>query len=273
MASSLRERSLLAFAAIAPLIAFVAGARLQAPRGSASHGSDSPAVAPVVPERDADPRPPRWLASAQRRSWIATLAVLVPTAIFVARTLLDPGPPDRSAILPLLVIVGIVYTLAHSILTVLGLWGTEGGRLRRSVRMSKVRDFGMTSSARALAVQTPLVVLVVVAMLVFSPALRGETALVALTLAFVVSSWINMALLFAENYVDQDATGLRFPGGEAIGFSDYVYFSLSVQMTFGTTDVDVLTRAARRNVAIHGVTAFAFNTVIIAMIVSLLVSG
>ena len=131
----------------------------------------------------------------------------------------------------------------------------------------------MTSSARSLAVQTPLIVLVVVAAIVVTPAFRDDRYLVTLTLAFVVIAWISTALLFAENYIASGGHGLDFLGDRGAGFADYVYFSLSVQMTFGTSDVSITQRAMRRNVTIHAATAFAFNTIIIAMIVSLVVNG
>ncbi|HJE91001.1 MAG TPA: DUF1345 domain-containing protein, partial [Dietzia timorensis] len=86
-------------------------------------------------------------------------------------------------------------------------------------------------------------------------------------------TWINTALLFTENYISRGRGGLAFPGRGRIGFADYLYFSLAVQMTFGTSDVVITDRSTRRNVTVHAATAFAFNTVIIAMIVSLLVSG
>lgn len=44
-------------------------------------------------------------------------------------------------------------------------------------------------------------------------------------------------------------------------------------MTFGTTDVSVTTRQMRRAMMVHALVAFAFNTVIIAILVSLLLAG
>ena len=67
--------------------------------------------------------------------------------------------------------------------------------------------------------------------------------------------------------------GLDFPGSEEPSFTDYLYMSIAVQTTFGTTDVDVQTRVMRRVVLRHCVLAFGFNTVIVAILISHLLSG
>ncbi|GGD30653.1 hypothetical protein GCM10010915_08690 [Microbacterium faecale] len=262
------DRVALAVAALAPFAAFALGA------ASRQRGRQrpQPRTVPPSPEPE-DPRAPRWLASPSRRNWLATFASMLPLAAFIWVIVSDPAQRAEEWSLPVVMVFWGTFALVHSGLTVAALWGLEGARLHRSIVLVKRRDFGMTSSARALAVQTPLVVLVIVAVIVLTPAFRGDRYLVALTLAFVVIAWINTALLFAENYIAQGSRGLAFPGEGRIGFADYVYFSLAVQMTFGTSDVSITDRATRRNVTIHATTAFAFNTIIIAMIVSLLVTG
>ena len=54
-------------------------------------------------------------------------------------------------------------------------------------------------------------------------------------------------------------------------FSDYLYLAISCSATFGTTDTDIMTTAMRRTVSVHGIIAFFLNTVIIAVLLSLLV--
>ena len=51
---------------------------------------------------------------------------------------------------------------------------------------------------------------------------------------------------------------------------DYVYFAVSVGTTPGTTDVQVDSRHMRRVVTAHALIAFAFNTVILALVLSAL---
>ncbi|MGO1236041.1 MAG: DUF1345 domain-containing protein [Microbacterium gubbeenense] len=261
-----------ATAVLVPMVAFVLGTRIRR-RGVATV---SAVAAPRHEHRaSSDPRPPRWVASPARRNWIATAVGILPAIALIVMIRLESGSLADDWGVPMVMIVWATYSIVHSALTVAALWGLEGDRLHRSVVPPKRSGIGsrMTSSARSLAVQTPLVVLIIVVVIVVTPAFRGDRNLVVLVLAFVVVAWINTALLFTEGYIARGQDGLRFPGDGPIGFGDYLYFALSVQMTFGTSDTAITDRTTRRNVTIHAVTAFAFNTVIIAMIVALLVSG
>ena len=61
-------------------------------------------------------------------------------------------------------------------------------------------------------------------------------------------------------------------GDTTLRRGDYLYFAIAVQSTFGTTDVNVTTRDIRRTVMVHNCLAFVFNSVIIALIVSLTIT-
>ena len=81
-----------------------------------------------------------------------------------------------------------------------------------------------------------------------------------------------LAVGFAVHYVRLDVrhSGLQFPGSEPPQFLDYLYFAVSVATTFGTTDVNVTDRLLRRTVTGQAVLAFAFNTVILALVLAAL---
>jgi uncharacterized membrane protein len=51
---------------------------------------------------------------------------------------------------------------------------------------------------------------------------------------------------------------------------DFLYFSFVIGMTCQVSDVQVTSRAMRRMTLLHGVLSFFFNTVILALSVSLL---
>lgn len=95
---------------------------------------------------------------------------------------------------------------------------------------------------------------------------------VVTALALVVIAWVcvlvSFAVTFQADNVMEREQALDFPGDEETGWSDYVYFAVSVMTTFGTTDVDVVSREMRRTVAANGVIAFVFNTVTVASLVS-----
>ncbi|WP_460770280.1 DUF1345 domain-containing protein [Mariniluteicoccus flavus] len=89
----------------------------------------------------------------------------------------------------------------------------------------------------------------------------------------VIGSWVNVLMTYAVHYARLDARHrcLGFHDDGEREFSDYVYLAGAAQMTFGTTDVETRSATIRRVLTIHGVIAFAFNTVIVAILVSLLV--
>jgi uncharacterized membrane protein len=95
-------------------------------------------------------------------------------------------------------------------------------------------------------------------------------ALTALSLLSLALCWLALTAGFAVHYVRMDMRhdGLRFPGTDHPTFGDYVYFSVAVATTFGATDVAVVHPRLRRVVTGHGVLAFVFNTVVLALVVN-----
>ncbi len=93
----------------------------------------------------------------------------------------------------------------------------------------------------------------------------------------VVLSWLIVHVAFAQHYAtlyyrSPGEAPLRFPGGEPPDYWDFAYFAFGVGSTFGTTDVVVTARRVRRVVLAHSVFSFAFNTVVLALTFSFLVS-
>lgn len=56
-------------------------------------------------------------------------------------------------------------------------------------------------------------------------------------------------------------------------FSDYLYVGLMGQATFGTTDVAITSALLRRTMTAQSLVAFVFNTVVVAMLVSLMLGA
>ena len=69
-----------------------------------------------------------------------------------------------------------------------------------------------------------------------------------------------------------DAGGLQFPGDEAPGAWDFLYYSFVVGMTAQVSDVEVLTSDLRRLTLAHGVLSFFYNTVLIALAVNVAIA-
>ena len=106
----------------------------------------------------------------------------------------------------------------------------------------------------------------------------------ALVVATIVLSWTFIQTVYALHYahdyfVDVDlpskgapakpSSRLQFPGGRMPTFSDFLYFSFTIGMTFQVSDVQIADAKIRRLVLLHGVMAFFFTTGILALAINL----
>ena len=67
--------------------------------------------------------------------------------------------------------------------------------------------------------------------------------------------------------------GLIFPGGDKTpDYWDFIHFAYVIGVANQTADVQIESRAIRRLVTIHGVVAFLFNTVVLALSINLAAS-
>jgi uncharacterized membrane protein len=88
----------------------------------------------------------------------------------------------------------------------------------------------------------------------------------------VLGSWSLIhtifALHYAHLYYGVAAGGLVFPGNSEPNYWDFLYYSFVVGMTCQVSDVQVASHQLRRLTLLHGVLSFFFNTVILALAVS-----
>jgi uncharacterized membrane protein len=116
---------------------------------------------------------------------------------------------------------------------------------------------------------------------------QGGAAVLALVT--VALSWTFVQAIFAFHYAhefyapvasdsargkgkSQDRGGLIFPGGEDPDYWDFVHFSTIIGVAQQTADIQISDKALRRTATVHSVTAFLFNTVIVALTVNMAVS-
>lgn len=98
-----------------------------------------------------------------------------------------------------------------------------------------------------------------------------------LTAATVTLSWTFTHLIFALHYANlyyrADAKGthggLIFPGGREPDYRDFLYYSFVIACAAQTADVSTVTPAMRRVTLIHCITAFAFNSAILALMINI----
>jgi uncharacterized membrane protein len=106
------------------------------------------------------------------------------------------------------------------------------------------------------------------------------TAHLVLTLSTVVFAWMLVHTVFGLHYAhvfygDSDESGdhrhdggLDFPGRHAPNYFDFAYFAFVVGMTCQVSDVQITSRKLRRLTLLHSVLSFAFNTIILALLIN-----
>jgi uncharacterized membrane protein len=101
-----------------------------------------------------------------------------------------------------------------------------------------------------------------------------------LALGTVALSWTFIHLIFTLHYAHafyqhgehgKDRGGLIFPGETEPDYWDFLHFALIIGVASQTADVQIADRGIRRLSSVHSLTAFVFNTVILALAVNLAV--
>jgi uncharacterized membrane protein len=101
-------------------------------------------------------------------------------------------------------------------------------------------------------------------------------AVAGLCLVTVALAWTMthtaFAFRYAHLYYRADAEGIGgvdLPGNEPPSYFDFAYFAFTIGMCFQVSDMCVTSRQIRRAVLLHAVISFAYNSVILAFVLSL----
>lgn len=103
----------------------------------------------------------------------------------------------------------------------------------------------------------------------------------SLGIGTVALSWLFLQTFLAQHYAhDYYATsrsedgkehgGLDFPGDKEPGYWDFFHFSITIGATAQTADIVITSKAMRLTVTWHALMSYAFNTVVLALAISLL---
>lgn len=165
---------------------------------------------------------------------------------------------------------GVALYLAL-IFRIMGRWSTDRIRQRACVE-----DEG----AAALLVLTTASAVASLAAVVSELGHHPGAYQVALGGVTILLSWAFMHVIFALHYAhefygegrDDRTGGLDFPGKEDPDYWDFLYYSLVVAMTAQVSDVQVTSKTIRRMTTVHGVVAFFFNVIILALTVNIVSS-
>jgi len=108
---------------------------------------------------------------------------------------------------------------------------------------------------------------------------------ISLFFAALFTTWLELHLSFAVYYAKVYFAGnpqpaadggepqiFIFPGKDEPLFTDFLYISYSVALTFAMSDVDLEDGLARRVVLLQALTSFLFYSIIFSMVTNLMVS-
>jgi uncharacterized membrane protein len=110
----------------------------------------------------------------------------------------------------------------------------------------------------------------------------GPGVMLATIIATILLSWFLVHVMFSLHYAhryygaaedenDEDGLigGLSFPDEKQPDYWDFMYFSFVIGMTCQVSDVEVTGRGLRRLALVHGIAAFLFNTIILALTINI----
>ena len=200
------------------------------------------------------------------------------------------------------IVVGVLAALALTFIPnelrrstrALLVWDIGAGWFCITMMLAMARSDDCDMRARA-AVQDEgqhfILFLVLTAAVISIGAIAGELSLakadhgivkiarVGLAFVTVIVSWFLVQLIFALHYAHQYyssdgkdgiAGGLVFPDDDTPDYWDFLYFAVVIGVASQTADVSFQTKALRRVGTVHGVIAFTFNTVVLALTINLL---
>jgi uncharacterized membrane protein len=137
------------------------------------------------------------------------------------------------------------------------------------------RLLGFTGTTNT-TVSAAVVAVVVTVAIAQRPEFQDSFIYSLVALATVASSWLLLVFSFAQNYLRLGAaefTHFRFHFAETPRFSDYFTLAVLISTMAATVPAEPTSRAAWTVVRFNVIIAFVFNSIIIAMMVSLLFGG
>lgn len=107
--------------------------------------------------------------------------------------------------------------------------------------------------------------------LVYPVGHEHESAVKALGVIAVICAFTLLHVGYAKFYRNLDAgpdgPGLKFPHEPHPVFIDYLYFSITLGVSFAVSDVEIIRRETRWHVLVHEIVSFFYNTGVLAIAV------
>ena len=91
---------------------------------------------------------------------------------------------------------------------------------------------------------------------------------IGLGVVIVICAWLLLAIGYARFY--SNWTDWHFPRTPHPQLIDFLYFSVTVGVSFAASDVEILSRQLRWYVMVHSVVAFFYNAIVLAVAVGII---
>jgi uncharacterized membrane protein len=232
----------------------------------------------------------RYVSDTARANWSS----LVGASVGVAALFATGSVPDsleaaqglRTSAVILYLVTWPVFVVVYLVWTHV----TYAGRGPRALATSTQRESELGrrwwnrylgyGGAASWTLGAAVVAVVVTILIAQDPAYRADWLYIGLGLLSVACSWALMAYAFALQYLRLD-TGRREDGSRHVvmelegdpRFTDYLTLAVLLSAMAATVSAQIRSRAAWSLVRAHVLLAFGFNSVVVAMMVSLLFGG
>lgn len=104
----------------------------------------------------------------------------------------------------------------------------------------------------------------------------ARVLLISLAVSAVIAGWLAIqavyTLHYARLYFADDRRGIDFNTDEAPDFGDFLYFTVTIAMTYQVSDTEISDRRIRRVVTRHAMLSFLFGTAIIGTTINIMAS-
>lgn len=163
--------------------------------------------------------------------------------------------------------------LVGSTWVLLEIWGMDADATREH---ATVEDPGrrVARFVATIGSVVSLAAVVVVAVQAQHASAPESYVLAGIAVLSVASSWLliqtNYLLHYAKVYYQAGATGIDFNQQEPPEYTDFVYFSVGLGMTYQVADTNVTSNAIRRIVIAQTMLGYLFGAGIIATVINLI---
>jgi uncharacterized membrane protein len=225
---------------------------------------------------------PTKLCADGRQARPATVpAVAAPLIVLVIMAFTSPPGDDWAPSVAVATFAGAsVFGIVYIVLT----WRVfahvdaaefaERMRRRSEYRKPTAQRLQPWGDGPSFAISSAVVAFTVVIVVPHIRAIRAdEWLLVPVSMTILLTCWGLSVTGYALHYAQYDLAepSLDFPGRRTNAFADYIYFSIAVATTFGATDVNIKKPETRRIVNLNVIVAFVYNSVIVALLASILI--